>query len=574
MSKCAECGGPSSAYCVEQNKVFCKKCVGRLFIPGLKAIDQTLEELDTRHGTVVYLTQMVMYFSVVVVMLSALWNSGIGDDYFKGGGNTCPALSVVRKALAKFDANVFYYHKANLSAYCDIEDSFWRLLMDGWLRGVVSGSDSVLLLFSTLPKAWMFKTAISTFLRPIYAFFYAVLGLLLSFVIIQIEDTGLWILNHLPSFCRKRKADEPAVAGSAAGCASGAAGAPQDPAAAGGAKASWMKAKGKVLKVNAFKRIKSAPNDVLRLPKTLYTKLTTKTTFFDSARLIFIAIGCSGLLRLAVHHVGFDDLAALGKPEAVNMWQLLFEPGVFFYLSHLCTSVNTKLGKSVWKKAAASASAPLTLRRQKPSKDVLDWFDYEKSRIMRTYVHYRQQAQDVLHFLVDEIFNAVIVLRLVGITFGLAPYARQVFRSIGFGDVIDKHREWFMDATGFTDTDSGASYFTDYLMRFGFARVLVGVSAATHAVEREAEVLIPHSFSEQIEFAKQVAWRFVVPLIFWYIETKGRGFLDKQRKAFKKEWEGNDWKDGKYAEMMDKYGSYWNVVAKDEWQPPVSPTKK
>jgi len=41
----------------------------------------------------------------------------------------------------------------------------------------------VCLIFSTVPKAWLFKSAVSTFLRPVYAVMYALCGIVLSLLI-------------------------------------------------------------------------------------------------------------------------------------------------------------------------------------------------------------------------------------------------------------------------------------------------------------------------------------------------------------------------------------------------------
>lgn len=522
MAKCGECGAAGKdvvAYCVETNKVMCRKCVGLLHYPGMKSCDFTIEALDKQHPGVQTATVFVMHASVILGMGAALWHSGIGSEYFKGQ-NTCPALSLGRQGLVRFDANIFYYYKSSLALYCDIEDSFWRLLMDGWLRGVIGGSDSLLLLFSTLPKALLFKTAVSTFLRPVYAVLYALCGILLSIIIVRLEDAGAWVLHHLP------------LAGMLTGGGAG-----------GGRLSRWCKR-------------------FVRLPTTLKQKLTTKNAWPEKARMLFIAIGLSTAIRLVVHWSGFHHLAALGNQE-VSEWQLAFEPVCFFFLANRCAWLNAKLGKTVWKKGASTAVAPLTLWRTKPKKDVMELISYTRGRIFRSYNYYRMQAQEILHILVDDIFNLVIVLRVLGIVFGLAPVARQVAAAAGLGPLVERHQQWFQEATGFMDIDLGAKYISDRLVKFGFQEMFVGFRILEKVVETEAIGAFTH-----VEAAKQIVWRALIPFVLYTLEAKWGIFLKKQQGTYKSTWSGRNWTDGEYAEMLDKYGSYWNKVSKEEWKSP------
>lgn len=478
----------------------------------MKANEFTLEELDKAHSLVQPLTKLFMHVTVVLGMLAAIWNAGIGDDYFKGA-STCPALSFGRQGLARFDANVFYYYKSSLALYCDIEDSFWRLLMDGWVRGVVSGSDSFLLLISTLPKALLFKSAVSTFLRPLYAVLYAICGMALSTLLAEIGDGGHWILKHM------------SIPGGAV---------------CGG-------------------RLSKMIQNVWRFPTSLKTKLTTKSFLFGKARLFLIAVGLSSSLRLIVHLLGFTQLAALGSDE-INTWQLAFEPVLFFYLAYFFGKLDTHLTKTIWKKGISNASVPLTLWRTRPSKDVVDSIIYTRTRLTRTYNHFREQAQSILHVLVDDVFNMVVVLRLVCILFSLAPALRQVAIMSGLGGVVDRHRTWFIEATGFQDADVGSKYLSDYLIRFGLYETFIGFSAIGQVVEEDAITKFFH-----LQHLKQMLWRLLVPFVLYRLETRWTGFLKKQQTAFKKGWKGTDWTDGAFADMLAKYGSYWVEVPKEEW---------
>mmetsp|Transcript_67454 Transcript_67454/g.140955 ORF Transcript_67454/g.140955 Transcript_67454/m.140955 type:complete len:567 (+) Transcript_67454:180-1880(+) len=564
MAKCVECTKPAVAYCVEQDKTYCNMCVGRLFIPPTKLTELSLEEIDTKHTVALDITKTIMYVTASAGMLSAFWMSGVTNEYFKGS-SICPGLSVARQALVKFDTNVFYYYKQSLATYCDIEDSFWRLLMDGWVRGVVSGSDSLLLLASTLPMALMFKIAVSTFLRPIYATIYALVGMTLSFIISELEDGSSRLYDRLPGFLQKKAA---AAAGKskqapAKQVAEGNAAPAPEAESNDDLEGRTLVLRAKALGSWVTARVKTVPDTFSRVPRAVKTTVTTKSTFFDTASMIFMAIGYSAVLRLILHHFGFDSLAGFARPQEVNLWQLLFEPLLWFYFARMCTNMNTKLAKSLWKKAAAPPP-PRTLRRIKPARDVKEWIAYKRSRFTRVYNHYWGQAEAILRFFVEDVFYSVVLLRLAGIVFGLAPFARKAFGMIGFGGVIDNHRSWFFEATGFRDVESdvGAKYLTDRLALWGS---YWGFGLATVTLKEEAAGLLPTTYSDQVGMLYQAAWHIGVPLGCWWLHKWWQGVLKQQNAAYMKEWKGDNWKTGKYAEMLDKLGSYWKPVTKDEW---------
>jgi hypothetical protein len=93
----------------------------------------------------------------------------------------CPALGWGRRRFSRFDGNLFYYFKSSLSKYCDAEDSFWRLMADAWVRGIVTNTDSWLLLFQTLPMAVMVEEFLRIFIAPIVAVLFSLLAILTCF---------------------------------------------------------------------------------------------------------------------------------------------------------------------------------------------------------------------------------------------------------------------------------------------------------------------------------------------------------------------------------------------------------
>merc|ERR1719401_800919 len=66
----------------------------------------------------------------------------------------------------------------------------------------------------------------------------------------------------------------------------------------------------------------------------------------------------------------------------------------------------------------------------------------------------------------------VVVHRLLGILFSLAPFARGTAKIFGLGSMLQRHSEWVSRATGFMEVDSG-KYLSDRLASFGFREGIV-----------------------------------------------------------------------------------------------------
>lgn len=187
---CDNCKAEAKVYCVDCKKKFCYGCCARLHHPWTKMEAHSIEEIDAKHSGSDALTCVLMDVMVVLVIVYLLWDDFIGDDYFHGQSN-CPSVGRVRKVLAYLDVNAFYWFKSDFSLHCDTEDSFWRLLFDTWIRSVVAGTDSWLLLMMTVWKAFTFEVFILWLLVPLVSVLYAVVA------------TGTsWLENHieLPDF--------------------------------------------------------------------------------------------------------------------------------------------------------------------------------------------------------------------------------------------------------------------------------------------------------------------------------------------------------------------------------------
>lgn len=176
QAKCACCGKAADTYCVDCKKAHCRFCVFLQHHPTTKAEKHSIEEFVIKRKWGVQLVSVILLDVVcagtVFYMLSEI---GISPEYFRGV-SYCPALSKGRWMLARFDPNLFYYYKGALTGYCDFEDSYWRFLMDSWVRSVLTATDGWVLLLSTIWKAWLFEKAVKTFAAPLIAVIYAVLA--------------------------------------------------------------------------------------------------------------------------------------------------------------------------------------------------------------------------------------------------------------------------------------------------------------------------------------------------------------------------------------------------------------
>merc|ERR1712187_380401 len=64
-----------------------------------------------------------------------------------------------------------------------------------------------------------------------------------------------------------------------------------------------------------------------------------------------------------------------------------------------------------------------------------------------------------------------------------------------------------------------------------------------------------------------VLWRILVPLAMYVIYGKWQKRLAAQAKRFADEWKGQNWKNGDYQRCLQKYGTFWNDVEIDIWEP-------
>lgn len=167
---CSKCPGAACFWCVECHCRFCPGCAARYHHPGLYSEHHSLEPIKKQKEQRLA-ALLLSNFLVVGTILYLLSSVKIGRGYLFSM-DMCPVISKAKTLATRVDAKVFYYYKADLARYCNMEDSFYKFFLDGWVRGVVTGSDDTLLVLTSAGPAYVMVTVLSLFLVPVVATLY------------------------------------------------------------------------------------------------------------------------------------------------------------------------------------------------------------------------------------------------------------------------------------------------------------------------------------------------------------------------------------------------------------------
>eukprot|EP00931_Biecheleriopsis_adriatica_P007574 TRINITY_DN108844_c0_g1_i1.p1 TRINITY_DN108844_c0_g1~~TRINITY_DN108844_c0_g1_i1.p1 ORF type:complete len:542 (+),score=80.64 TRINITY_DN108844_c0_g1_i1:70-1695(+) len=524
--KCSETGKDAEFWCVDLKKAFSAKCLGRIInFDNPKTINYTIEKIDYEHIGTHEITTYILNAAVTAIIVLMFLSRGWTENYFKGEP-VCPSIGVGRSILARFDMNAFYYLKSSISTYCDIEDSFWRLGMDGWYRGVVTSSDSWLLLLVTMPKAMIFKSTIVMLLQPVLGVIYGLVGVLID----RLVFFGITEANVIQSWWER----------------------------VSGAKIKAKKPPSRTLSVQEASDL-GLPKQSKPLPVTTYQWVQAKRSLY----LKFLSKICdvlflAGLVRLVWAYF-------LGKQIRSLAWlvssprDLAFEVGVYYALSFLCKKIDASLNKIFGKPSVpGSTGEPLTLPSDAYGRNMgrsysAQW-TYFRSRMNRLYASYKRDA-GAIGATVETAFFSVVGLRLVGILvmpyFNIAKVLRSLLTMIGFGRMLSDHSEWFALETGYQD-NSGL-YLSESLADFGLMQLF---STASTSLEVGKQVAFGEtdSISGIIYHAYEVFWRALVPFAFFQLQKRYKAFNEAREAAFKAKWKSADGGDGTFIGWMETHG--------------------
>lgn len=520
---CAEkcqCAGDERVYCVDCKKVFCSRCVGRIHHEECGSAGHIIEEIDGDHANTHLITCKIIDGLVLVAFAYCIMSSSVGDDYFAGSA-ACPVTAKGRSWLAHYDMNVFYYFKEQFALYCDVEDSFWRLIMDGWVRGVATGSDSLLLLAATLPKAFAFKIFSVTLVQPVLTVCLAALGFLLNYVVYAGEAGA----NSL------QKSWEDNVVVPFITPASGALG-----------------------QVTTSKFAQYF-NYVFWLPMKAWTFFQqkrgpySKNVSFWMKVLTYCGI-FRVIVRLLITEYAPSFFSALLASSGTSVGQLMMEPIVFWNIHYFALWTNKKLDGLFPAGKGSPPGEPLTLWRKMPHTDYYERFAYFQARLKRTFGIYKKEAE-VIGLYVDDIFNLVVIARILLIVLaplGISEMLRTAIALIpGLGSLAAYHATWFQKSTGFMPTDT---YWSDWALGIFGGRGYWALDQ-TRKVADDFVILPAHEYGI---LAWEMGWRAVLPLVCYFVQRKIDAEIAKQKGKHQEIWkEGIAMKPATFATEKENY---------------------
>jgi len=176
-TKCKNCSNTAKFWCINCSKKFCPQCTIHMHAPGSVGEQHSIEELTElykRDGVHIISPILPEIMGVILVTWICTCVNMISENYLTRF-DMCPVVTTMSEASAYIDPHLFYWYKASFTSWCNYEDSFWKLPMDAWVRGIVTETDSTLLVFMNLPQALLFEVVVVIVMVPILSMMYALL---------------------------------------------------------------------------------------------------------------------------------------------------------------------------------------------------------------------------------------------------------------------------------------------------------------------------------------------------------------------------------------------------------------
>lgn len=145
--KCCKCDEPASIYDVDWSEVFCYDCSQRIHQKNDE--DHSLEPILRPEEQGVRIITPLMDELVSGALFAYLyWRVHVPTDYMTAT-KYCPWMEAVRPVLAHADPGALQLLQAPLHEACGVEDAFWRFFGDAWVRTIVTGTDTPLILLTS-----------------------------------------------------------------------------------------------------------------------------------------------------------------------------------------------------------------------------------------------------------------------------------------------------------------------------------------------------------------------------------------------------------------------------------------
>jgi len=155
-------------FCVDCGDVFCNDCCSRIH-----------QENDSEHSTepivqaqgVHVLTPIIDELMLCVGIFLVANCVSIPRNYL--ASRYCPFLDAGRGFIARMDAGAAHLMQNQLHEACGLEDSFLRFFGDAWVRSIVTGTDSMLVLLSSGFSVLFSDIAVLYIMIPLFSLIYA-----------------------------------------------------------------------------------------------------------------------------------------------------------------------------------------------------------------------------------------------------------------------------------------------------------------------------------------------------------------------------------------------------------------
>jgi len=157
--------------------------MSRKHYPGTIYELHSVEKINLGRPGVRIITPIVREVLLVLALYAGWQATGDILDRYNRGRSICLCVDYAREMLAVADAGFFYALKDRLADMCDSEDSFWRFLADAWVRSILTGTDSWLILVVTIKRALAFKAVLFLVIAPMLALACGCI----TFVVLQVE---------------------------------------------------------------------------------------------------------------------------------------------------------------------------------------------------------------------------------------------------------------------------------------------------------------------------------------------------------------------------------------------------
>jgi hypothetical protein len=141
---------------------------------SLEEIEENPDRKDDKYGVAIItpIFAELIFVAIILYIFFGSHSDFIGSDYLTTKV-TCPLVDRARTVVSSIDVVLLQYNKRNFFDFCEKEDSFQRFFFDAWVRAIVTGTDSTMLVFQALPQAFLFTFVLRHTVVPLFAVMYA-----------------------------------------------------------------------------------------------------------------------------------------------------------------------------------------------------------------------------------------------------------------------------------------------------------------------------------------------------------------------------------------------------------------